>query len=77
MMLTVAVAMALAVSLVAAEAMFSKTGVKLVAPVLFPNRFDGTWSGQIIAGPSHDRFTPQKVVKEGKWDPLFQENLGW
>ena len=31
-------------------------------------------SGQIIA-TSHD-LGPQKVAKEGKWDPLFQKNLG-
>ncbi len=32
-------------------------------------------SGQIIA-TSHD-LGPQKVAKEGKWDPFFQGNLGW
>ena len=31
-------------------------------------------SGQIIA-TSHD-LGPQNVAKEGKWDPLFQENPG-
>ena len=34
-----------------------------------------TISGQIMA-TSHD-LGPQKVAKEGKWDPLFQENPGW
>ena len=32
-------------------------------------------SGQIIA-TSRD-FTPKGSVLEGKWDPLFQGNLGW
>ena len=32
-------------------------------------------SGQMIA-TSHE-FSPQKVAKEGKWDPSFQGNLGW
>ena len=34
-----------------------------------------TISGQTMA-TSHD-LGPQKVAKEGKWDPLFQENPGW
>ncbi len=25
----------------------------------------------------HDRFSPKGSVLEGKWDPLFQGNLGW
>ena len=33
------------------------------------------YSSQILA-TSHD-LGPQKVAEEGKWDPLFQENLGW
>ncbi len=32
-------------------------------------------SGQIVA-TSHD-LTIKGSVLEGKWDPLFQENLGW
>ena len=32
--------------------------------------------GQIIA-TSHDLTSPQNVAEEGKWDPLFQGNLGW
>ena len=32
-------------------------------------------SGQIIA-TSHN-LVPQNVAEEGKWDPLFQGNLGW
>ena len=33
-------------------------------------------SGQISSRP-HPTDFPQMVAKEGKWDPLFQENLGW
>ena len=34
-----------------------------------------TLNGQIIA-TSHGSLTPKGSVLEGKWDPLFQGNLG-
>ena len=41
--------------------------------MFFP--YEKNISGQIIV-TSHD-LGPQNVAEERKWEPLFQENLGW
>ena len=39
------------------------------------HKFLSIQSGQIIAGPSHDRFPPKGGL--AREFHLFQENLGW
>ena len=42
-----------------------------------PTDQGGTYILVKFIATSHDRFPPKGSVLEGKWDPLFQGNLGW
>ena len=53
----------------------SGLGIILICPDDIFN--DGKKSGQISSRPHTTDFPPKGSVLEGKWDPLFQGNLGW